>query len=274
MPPACFLLFLSCKYEVTYHPLPAPFIYTIIGHNDSLFFSTPSGEIFSISPENPDVITRFGMNRFHPIRGLAFKKNGDLFAASYQTGVHRVLADTLIALPRMWRMAWSMKLDGYDNIWLAGRQGVFRQRGDTLIKFTGLHEAYDVDFHLGKCAVAHRDGITIYDTADGTAITTFCKNTVCWSIDIDGSLLIGTGSEVCVLVSPGDTTIIPIGPEKNIPWTAARDRNGTIYLGTQKGLFRIKPGARKAKCIGFKGKCIKSLFIDRKGRLWVGKYFK
>ncbi|MBN1307421.1 MAG: hypothetical protein JXA18_05865 [Chitinispirillaceae bacterium] len=259
---------------MTYRQLPVRFVYTIIAHNDSLYCSTQSGAIFSISPERPNVITRYGLNHFHPIRGLAFKKNGDLFAASYQTGIHRVLADTLIALPKMWRMAWSMTIDCYDNIWLAGRQGVFRQQSDTLARFSDLHEAYDVDFYFDKCAVAHRNGITLYDTADGTVLTTFCKGTVCWSIDIDGPLLIGTGCEVCILVSPRDTTIIPIGPEKNIPWTAVRDRKGTIYLGTQKGLLRIKPGARKAECIGFEGKCIKSLLIDRKERLWVGRYFK
>jgi hypothetical protein len=46
----------------------------------------------------------------------------------------------------MAREAWAMELDNFDNIWLAGRWGVFRQKNDTLIKFSDLREAYDVVF--------------------------------------------------------------------------------------------------------------------------------
>ena len=256
------------------HLLPAPFVYTIIEHNDSLYFSTQSGEIFRLPPDRPDAITRLGLKHFHPIRGLAFTSDNRLFAASYETGVQRVLPDTLIALPHIWRTAWSMKIDGFDRIWLAGRQGVFRQSGDSLVKLTDLHEAYDVDFYQGKLVAAHRDGITLFDSVTGTADTTFCKGTVCWTIDVFDSLCIAGGMETCAFITNRSTTIIPIPPKHNIPWSATRDSDGTIYLGTQKGLYRIQPGAHNAECIGFKGKCIKSLLIDSKGRLWVGRYFR
>ncbi len=267
-------LLYSCKTSVPFHIIPAQYVYTIVEHNDSLYYSTPSGEIFRFSPDTPDSITRLGKKHFHPIRGLAFKNNGDFYAASYRTGVHRVLPDTLVAMPKMGRLAWSMKLDGFDNIWLAAIQGVFRQVNDTLMKFTDLREAYDVDFYHGKLAAGHGKGITLYDTATGCADTTYCKGTICWTIDVFDSLLVVGGVEVCALINNRHAEIIPIGPQHNIPWAAVRDSKGNIYLGTQKGLFRIKPNARQAECIGFKGKCIKSLLIDRKGRLWVGRYFK
>lgn len=266
--------FRFCGTDVPMRLLPAPFVYTIIEHNDSLYFSTQSGEIFRLPPDRPEAVARLGLKRFHPIRGLAFTSDNSLLAASYETGVHRVLPDTLIALPRIWRTAWSMKIDGFDRIWLAGRQGVFRQRGDSLVKATDLPEACDVDFYRGKLAIAHRDGVTLYDSASGAADTTFCKGTVCWTIDVFDSLCVAGGVETCALITNRTATLIPLTPKHNIPWSAARDALGTVYLGTQKGLFRIKPGAHNAECIGFKGKCVKSLLIDSKGRMWVGRYFK
>lgn len=269
------LLFVVCKPLPPFNPVPAPFVYTIVEYHDSLYFSTQPGGIYRMAPDRHALPIRLGgLKQRHPIRGLAFKHDGSLFASSYETGVQRVLADTCIPLPTMWRTAWSMKLDGADNIWLASRQGVFRQHGDTLVRFTDLHEAHDIDFYYGTCAIAHSRGITLYDTASETPLTTFCKGRVCWSIDVYDSLLIGTGKEACILVTPHDTTVIGIGPRHNIPWSAVRSPDGTIYLGTQKGLLRIRPGQQKAECVAFKGKCIKSLFIDKKGELWVGRYFK
>jgi hypothetical protein len=197
-----------------------------------------------------------------------------LYASSYESGVFEVLTDTLIALPHIWRKAWSLKLDAYDNIWLAGRQGVFKEQKDSLIKITMLHEAYDVDFYSGKLVVGHREGVTLFDSATGVPDTTFCKGIVCWSIDIFDSLLVVGGVEVCALLEKKECTMISLAPKYTIPWAAACDKKGTIYLATQKGLFRIDHKRKDAECIGYKGKCIKSVYIDKNERLWVGKYFK
>jgi ligand-binding sensor domain-containing protein len=144
-----------------------------------------------------------------------------------------------------------------------------------LKRFSSLREAYDVGIFHGKLAVAHRHGITLFDTAAENADTTFCNDIICWSIDVADTLLIGTGVETCALITPDyRVTVIPVPPENNIPWGAVRDRTETIYLATQKGLYRIKPGTTKAECIGFKNKCIKAVYIDKKNHLWVGKYFK
>lgn len=261
--------------EPALHILPPPFVYTIIEHNDSLYYSTQSGEVFSCSPKTPNLPpTRLGLRHFLPIRGLGFTKNGALYAASYETGVHRVLSDTLIPLPKMARPAWAMKIDGFDRIWLAGRNGVFKQHGDTLIRFTGLHEAYDVDFYQGKLVAAHRNGVTLYDTATGVADTTFCRDVICWTIDIFDSLLVVGGVEMCAIINGRSANRIRIGPKNNIPWSIARDSCGSLILGTQKGLLRIRSGTHQVQCIGFKGQCIKSVFTDRTGRLWVGRYFE
>lgn len=278
IPPAlitfCLLTICSCRSGLVYHVIPAEYVYSIVEHNDSLYCSTQSGMTFRLHPGRPDSVTRLGLQRFLPLRTLGFLSSGDLLASSYEGGVYRILDDTLTPVPGIRRMAWSMKIDANDNIWLAGKQGVFRQMGDTLLRVTGLSEAYDVDFYRGRLAVAHRDGITFYDSSTGVPERTLCKGTICWSIDVVDPLLIGTGVETCVLVNDPAVTSITIGPKHNLPWAAVRDTAGTVYLATQRGLFRILPGKKKAECIGFKGKCIKSVCIDQTGRLWVGKYFK
>jgi ligand-binding sensor domain-containing protein len=264
---------LSCGIKVDYISIPSDWVYTIILHNDTLYWSTNSGQIYHVSADNPDSVQRLGLDRFYPVRSLVFKKNGNLYASSYQTGIHRVTKDSMNPCIKMWRMGWSMKTDSADNIWLAGKQGVFRQYNDTLLKFSDLSEAYDIDFYTGKIAVAHRNGITLFNIDTETADTTLCSGTICWSIDVFDSILIGGGVETCLIHSNSESKQIRLTPKHNIQWRAERDSSGTVFLGTQKGLFRILPRATKAECIGFSGKCIKSLRIDIKGRLWVGRYF-
>jgi hypothetical protein len=245
-----------------------------VGHADSLYFATQSGQIFAIAPDAPDKPRRLGLERFRPVRGLGFTKNGTLYAVSYEAGVHRVLRDTLVAMPKMGRTSWALTMDNFDRIWLAGRQGVFRQEGDTLIKITPLSEAYDVDFYRNQLVVAHRGGISLYDSVSGVLDTTYCSGTIFWTIDVFDSVLVAGGVEQCALITGRTASIFHVGPAHNIPWAFARDSTGAIILGTQKGLFRLHPGTHTIECIGFKGKCIKSVFIDRAGRLWVGTYFR
>ncbi|HEX2959625.1 MAG TPA: hypothetical protein VHO70_22505 [Chitinispirillaceae bacterium] len=269
-------LFILCQREPipAFHVIPAPFVYTIVEHNESIYYSTPSGEIFRFHPDNPDSIVLLARKKGCPIRGLAFKKDGTLYVSSYEYGIHRLSHDSLIAVPKMGRRAWAMKLDGFDNIWLAGRWGVFRQKNDTLIKFTDLREAYDVDFYQGYLAVAHRSGITLYDTSTGQTEKKFSITEIFWTIDIFDSLLTAGGVQTCALIHNQNEQYVPLGGDHNIPWSIVRDGNGNLILGTEKGLYRIRSGKMKAECISFKGKCIKSLLIDSKGRLWVGRYFK
>jgi ligand-binding sensor domain-containing protein len=122
--------------------------------------------------------------------------------------------------------------------------------------------------------VAHSSGITLYDTSTGQIEKEFSKTAIFWTIDIFDSLLTGGGVETCALFKNQHEQYVSLGRDYNIPWSIVRDENGNLILGTQKGLYRIRCGKKKAECIGFKGKCIKSLLVDRKGRLWVGRYFK
>ncbi len=266
-------LFALCQKEPAFHVIPAPFVYAIVEHNDSIYYSTPDGEIFCFHPDNPNSSVLVAHLKGYPIRGFAFKKDGALYASSYQTGIHRLSADTMIQEPKMGREAWAMKLDYFDNIWLAGRWGVFRQKHDTLLKFSDLHEAYDIDFFQGCLAVAHRSGITLYDTSSGRTKQHFSYNAIFWTIDIFDSLLAGGGVRTCALINNHNKQIIPLR-KNNIPWSFAKDCNDNLFMGTEKGLYRIGNGDKKARCIGFKDKCIKSLLVDSKGRLWVGRFFK
>ncbi|MBN1758206.1 MAG: hypothetical protein JW863_07810 [Chitinispirillaceae bacterium] len=264
---------LHCRPSPVYHRIPIPFVYTITEHGDSLYVSTSTGEVFRFHPDHPDSVVRIAKRAAYPIRGLAFKQDGTLYTSSYTGGVCTAMNGTLIDRPKMWRTSWTLELDPFDNIWLAGRQGVFRQTGDTLTEFSNLREAYDIRFFSGRIAVAHRKGITIYDTLTEKAVWSSEHRSVFWCVAVFDSLLTGGCMDSILLVRQGKEYLLPLTPPYNTPWAIVRNRRGTLFLGTQFGLYRLKAGETKLRCIAFKGKCIKSLHIDRNGRLWVGTYF-
>lgn len=275
----CLLILLThCNREVTtplpaIHEVPSAFVYSILQHNDSLYCSTQQGAVFRFSPDHPESITSLGKPKFFPLRTLAFTKNDRLLACSYETLLHEVTADSLIPVKHLWRTAWTMCLDSNDNVWLAGRQGVFRESGDTLLRFSSLFEAYDVDFYRGNLAVAHRNGVTLYDTSSGRELTTFCKGVICWTIDIFDSVMVAGGVELCAVINGTKCRTFKIPAAHTIPWDFAQDKKGTIYLATQQGLYRLLPLADEVECIAYCGKCIKSVLVDTQQRLWVGRYF-
>ena len=256
------------------HRIPGNYVYSIIEHGDSLYFSTQRGEVFRFSPENPDSLTRMGLPHFRPLRTLLFGNDDILYASSYETGVQIVKEDTLIPVPQLWQNSWAMKKDPFGTIWLAGRQGVFKDGGDTLIRKTALHDANDVDFYNGHLVVAHRRGVTFFDTCTGKPDTTFCPGTIFWSIDIFDSLLVAGGVERCALIRGHHCRVLTLKPHYTIPWSAARDRSGTIYLATQKGLFSLNTATLKTHVIAYKDSCVKSVFVDSDNRLWIGEYFR
>lgn len=266
-------LFILCQRKPAFHVIPAPFVYAIVEHNDSIYYSTPDGEIYRFHPDNPDSSVLLTSIKGYPIRSFVFKKDGTLYASSYKTGIHRLSVDTLVKEPKMTREAWAIELDNFDNIWLAGRWGVFRQKDDTLIRFSDLREAHDIGFYQGYLTVAHRSGITLYDTSSGKINQKFSKTVTFWTIDIFDSLLAGGGVQTCALIQNKNEQYIPLGRKHNIPWSFAKDNSNNLFMGTEKGLYMVPCGEEKARCIGFKGKCIKSLLIDSKGRLWVGRFF-
>lgn len=275
---ALFLQFTQCRNTAPPVPvfsvLPDDYVYTIVQHNDSLYYSTPSGQIFRFHRNSPGKREQLGLKRFMPIRSLVFKPDGVLYAASYQTGVHRVKIDTLIVQPKLNRRAWSMKKDSAGSLWLAGSHGVFREDNDTLISFSSIKDANDIAFYRGKIAVAHFRGVSLIDPLTQGVDTTLCGGTICWLADSYGSLLVCGGVETCVIYSNGIATTVTIPEKNNIPWRSARISDGTIFLASQKGLLRIRPGNSRAECIAFRDSCIKTVYVDPDNHLWVGKYFK
>lgn len=256
------------------HVLKPHFVYTIVEHNDSIYYATPAGEIYRIAAEFPDSSTFVSRKQHHPLRSLVFKKDGSLYASSYKSGCYRVTHDSLIPQPRLSRLAWSMKTDSCDNLWMATLQGVFRQCGDSLLRFTQLPEAYDIAFYRGNVAIAHRGGITLYDPITAAPSITFCSDTLFWSLNSYDTILIGGGVGVCALITGTTCKPVSLGSGHNIPWSSAMAADGTIVLATEKGLYIVKQDESRAHCIGFRGKCIKAVLIDRRGWLWIGRYFK
>jgi ligand-binding sensor domain-containing protein len=274
--PFLFLIYCSPKQEpkYPYHVIPHSWVYTISQHNDSIYFSTSENGIFRFHPDNPGSVERVSSSGKLPFRAMVFKQNGALFASSYYSGIYRVEKDTM--LPLLWAQvpSWSMKLDSAGALWIAGDRGVLFERNDSMIPFTGLRGAHDLAFFGNNVAIAHMHGISMFNRESMALEREFCRGIICWTIAKFDSELIGCGSGVCVVIGKTGSRSIGYGPPGNMAWSVTKDSTGALYLGTQKGLYRAAPGSDSAECIGFKGRCVKSLFIDSRGWLWAGRYFK
>jgi hypothetical protein len=263
-------LSLSCSQN-KYYVIPGTHVYSVTQHNDSIYFSTLRDGIFAFHPDHPESVRRIARRGFLPFRSIVFAKNR-LLASSYQDGVYYRANDTMLPFTAAPYPAWSMKVDKNEHVWLAGTRGIRREEDGRFIPFNNMIDARDIAVYDHSVAVAHGRGISLFDTKNGDLVTEYCKGAVCWVVARRDSLLIGGGLNRCLIVASRHARELPLGPKGNILWAVERDAMGFIYCGTQQGLYRIDPAFKTVTCIGFKGRCIKSLCIDDKGRLWVGRF--
>jgi ligand-binding sensor domain-containing protein len=249
-------------------------VYTITQHNDTIYFSTSDSGIFGFPADSPAAMKRLAYAGHLPIRSIAFASSGMLYAGSYNSGVRYFRNDTLLPLPWAPQLSWSIKFDEEGSLWLAGTHGIYRQRRDSLVVFNTMNGGHDIAFCDGQVAIAHMGGISVFDMKTGALVREFCKGVICWTIARYDSLFIGGGLNLCVIIHKENCRKISLGPQNNMLWSAALDRTGTLYMGTQEGLYCVKTGGDEARCIGLKGVCIKSVLLDNKGRLWVGRFNK
>ena len=272
-----FMAWFSMPFAHSYSPentqaVNRMYIYNLQQHNDSIYVATQDSGIFRFSPDCPDSLFRVGGRYTHPVRSIVFSKNGACYACSYTPFLHS--RDSLLPFTLLPQPAWSIKIDAENILWIAGVRSIFRQKNDSLVSFNHFGEAHDIAFVGNQIAVAHRNGISIFNKESGALVREFCKGVICWTIMQFDSLFIGGGLNSCVIINKENCKIITFGPEKNMLWSVAVNPSGILYLGTQKGLFRANKDSPSAICIGFRGICIKSLLIDNKGRLWIGRFAK
>jgi hypothetical protein len=261
----------SCSRK-PYQQIPRMLVYNIDQHNDSIYFSTADSGIYGFPADAPGAMTRVAAAGHLPIRSIAFASDERLYACSYFSGVLYMRGDTLIPLSWAQRPSWSMKFDADGSLWLAGIHGIYRQRRDSLVVFNAMSGGHDIAFRGNQVAVAHMGGISVFDMKTGAMIREFCKGVICWTITRYDSLFVGGGLNLCVIIYKESCKKISLGPRNNMLWSTALDPTGTLYLGTQEGLYCVKAGSDEARCIGLKGVCVKSVLIDNKGRLWVGRF--
>jgi ligand-binding sensor domain-containing protein len=262
----------SCSQK-KYTVIPGMHVYNVKQHNDSIYFSTLNNGIFRFHPDNPGTVQRCAGSGQEGFRSILFFK-GKLFAASNEMGVYYADNDTMLPLASAPYPAWSIKLDEHVVLWLAGSRGIFLDKNDTSALFKFIPDAHDIAFCRDKVFVAHRLGISTYDKVSGTLEKEWCKGNGCWSVTSYDSLIVGGGTDKIVIIDKETGYEIPFGPRGNVLWCSARDRTGTIFCGTQRGLYCIGPDYKKATYAGLRNTCIKSLLIDKNGTVWVGRFSK
>ncbi|MFH1761982.1 MAG: hypothetical protein ABIA63_12860 [bacterium] len=265
------LLHTGCFRE--YKTIPFRQIYNITQLGDTIFFSTASRGIFKFSRKKPETIKPAACKRNIPFRSIAFTGNNTLIAGSYRTGLHYLKNEALLPLKNGRALAWSIILDSEGTIWMAGPGGVFYLKDDSLIRFIDLHSAHDIAIMESTAAVAHAGGIAIYNKTSARLLKEYCMGINFWCLKKYGNVIIGGGKNLLVIIDENKSfKEIRFGPENNMVWSIAKKKNGAIFFGTQKGLFKLTEGSSKAGCAGFRGQCIKSVFVDSSDQLWVGRF--
>lgn len=92
--------------------------------------------------------------------------------------------------------------------------------------------------------------------------------------DEDGNIWIGTSRRGIWMYNRQADTFAPldVGQPANFPVTRlVMDQEGTPWIGTLRGLFRWNKSSGQAEAVpGLNNPIVRSLYVDREGRLWVG----
>jgi hypothetical protein len=246
-------------------------VYYICRHNDSLYYTTTGRGIYRFHPSQPESISFVARAHNLPFRALVFTPGDTLFAISYQHSLWFKANDSLQPYPGCPFPGWTIKEDTSHALWVVGTQGIYCGRAGHFEKFSAMREAHDVEADDSSVVVAHLSGLTVFSRSSRIKIKTYDQSTNYWCVTRYDTVLIAGGLNQCLVICNNTIRKITFGPKGNIVWSTAMDR-GTLYLGTQSGLYRALPGETSAVCIANSGVCIKTLFLDHDRVLWAGKF--
>jgi hypothetical protein len=266
------MLWVCCTKE--YRVIPDTFVYSIVQKQDTIYYSTNSTGIYKfplkIPEQHSDVLKLKGI----PVRSFLFTPNDSIYALSYTRGLFIADRGTVRSFLPHEIPGWSMVYDDSGNIWVAGLHGVYRVAHDRITKYSSDFDIHDIAVHDNRVYLATYHGIHVHDLKTGAFVDELYAGINFWRIRMTGDTLIAGGKDVCVFKYDNSIRTITLNHAGNIIWDFAIDKKGVLFFATEFGLYRCKPDEAVAQCIAFKGKCIKSVFIDSSGQLWVGKYFK
>lgn len=259
-----------CSEQISY--IKESYVYDIIEQNDSIYISTAENGVFAFDPDSSSEITQIARIKKFPFRSILFHHD-TLLALSYYNGLFYVQGNSLYPYAKGAVPGWSMCRDSSGNIWIAGSWGVYKVYADTVIRFKDIFDAHDIAIFGTDAYIATSKGIKVYDTRSGDSTGIYYPDINFWRIISCRDELFACGKNLCVIFQQGRQRVIRFGPKTNIAWDIVQDSMQQFYIATEKGLFFSGRNDAKARCIDMPGKCIKSVFIDSRGRLWAGKYY-
>ena len=249
--------------------IPSKNVYAITEKGEFIYFATSDRGIFRFRRTSPQTVETVAATKA-PIRGLLFHQE-KLLALSYTRGLLEVVDKRLRPAKPATPPGWSLVHDeSRKAIGVAGDLGVVIIEGER-IKRVKRRGAHDIVFHGSTFAVAHRAGISVHHRQSGAVVRERFPGINFWSARRHGDLIVYGGKGRVVLQRRGRWQTIALPDAKNVPWSSALVKR-KLYIGTQRGLFVYDLTTEKLSAAGFPGQCIKALFSDSRGTLWIGRF--
>jgi len=169
--------------------------------------------------------------------------------------------------------------DREGNIWFGtNRDGLFRARRQFINGYSapeGLTQTniYPIYQDSGGRIWVGSDGLFRYEGGAFTLDQTVTdSNVTALAEDREGRLIVG--NEGKVWLREGGRLKLLTERKSGAFWTIYAERDGTLWLGWEHGLIRIKDGAQTdyTTALGLAGDDVKVIIGDGAGGLWIGSY--
>jgi len=218
------------------------------------------------------------------IISLAEDREGNLWVGTFRAGINRLKDGSLTAFDRSLGLshdcAWSVFEDARKTLWIGAEEGL---NSITAAGPIVQHPVFK-DYCVLTMADAADGGLWVGTFEKGLAL--YQNGRVRWFDSKDGidlnrvSLLFRDGDRVFIGGSPAGLYCLengrfrPAYPKDNYAdaSTILRAPDGTIWLGTDRGVVRLTAGGAETwdSKDGLAGDRVLSLHLDRSGVLWIG----
>ncbi len=213
----------------------------------SLWIGTKRGGLNRLGPGGPEVFSARDGLSYPYVTSLQEDREGNLWVGTYAGGLNSLREASFVTYGTRDGLGAEVALtvleDRLGYVWVGTMKGLYRLHGERAVPFAGMEQVKDL------------------------AITGLYQ-------DSAGALWVGTFGQGLRRFADGQWTTWTSadGLPADYVYAIAEDTQGTIWIGTQKGLCRLVDDTMDVLAAeqGLAHETIRLLHLDRSGTLWIG----